>query len=107
MNGDRSGAVREWALVAGVYAAMVVIAAAWLAVDRTPPEWDHASLTREFSARRISFADPEASPLLRKASGQAPHEGGKLLPQGGRAYNLLVAWIRAGSAAIPAQNWPR
>ena len=43
MNGDRSGAVREWALVAGVYAAMVVIAAAWLAVDRTPPEWDHAN----------------------------------------------------------------
>lgn len=61
------------------------------------PEQDHASLTREFAARRLSFADPEASTLLRKIAGQAPHEGGKLQSRGDRAYQVLLAWIRAGA----------
>src|SRR5262245_58076941 len=61
------------------------------------PDLDHASLTREFSARRLSFADPESSALLRKATGQAAHEGGKLLAKGGRAYETLLAWVRAGA----------
>jgi len=43
MSEDRLGVVREWGIVAGVFAALVVIAAAWLAVDRMPPEWDHAN----------------------------------------------------------------
>lgn len=61
------------------------------------PELDHDSLTREFSARRICYADPESSALLRKVTGQAPHEGGKLMTTGDRAYETLLAWIRAGA----------
>jgi hypothetical protein len=61
------------------------------------PEMDHDWLTREFSARRISTADPESSTLLRKAAGLAPHEGGKILRKGDRAYATLVEWIRAGA----------
>jgi hypothetical protein len=61
------------------------------------PELDHAWLTREFLSRRISFVEPEGSTLLRKACGQAPHEGGKLFDKGSRAYRLLAAWIRAGA----------
>jgi hypothetical protein len=61
------------------------------------PDLDHAWITREYLTRRVSFADPESSTLLRKASGQAPHEGGKLLPRDGRAYATLLAWIRAGA----------
>ena len=34
---------RAWALVAVVAAGVVVVAAVWIAVDRTPPEWDHAN----------------------------------------------------------------
>src|SRR5437764_2273701 len=48
------------------------------------PEWDHLWLTREFASRRVNTADPEASLLLRKPMGQAPHEGGKLLQAGSR-----------------------
>src|SRR4051794_25007214 len=62
------------------------------------PEMDHAWLTREFAARRISPADPESSTLLRKAAGLAPHEGGKLMARGDRAYGTLLAWIRAGAS---------
>ena len=61
------------------------------------PEMDHAWLTREFSSRRISTADPESSTLLRKTAGQAPHEGGKLVKKGDRAYSTLLAWVRAGT----------
>ena len=57
------------------------------------PEMDHASLTREFSGRRISTADPESSTLLRKIAGQAPHEGGKLVQKG--------EFITCSSAAVP------
>jgi hypothetical protein len=34
---------RAWTLVAAVAAGVVVVAAVWIAVDRTPPEWDHAN----------------------------------------------------------------
>jgi hypothetical protein len=60
------------------------------------PEQDHRWLTREFDGRRIDPTAPEASLLLRKPTGQTPHEGGKLFAAGGREYNLLLAWIKAG-----------
>jgi hypothetical protein len=61
------------------------------------PEWDHAWITREFSGRRVNHAAPEASLLLRKPLGEAPHEGGKLFAKGSRPYRLLLDWIRAGA----------
>src|SRR5947209_5202406 len=61
------------------------------------PEQDHVSLLREFAGRRISLSDPESSTLLRKVSGQATHEGGKLISRGDKAYTLLLAWIRGGA----------
>lgn len=38
-----SGRGREWATVAGVFAVILTIAVVWLAIDRHPPEWDHAN----------------------------------------------------------------
>jgi hypothetical protein len=61
------------------------------------PEMDHERLTREHQGRRVSAAAPEQSTLLRKACGQAPHEGGKLMKVGDRAYRTLLDWIKAGS----------
>src|SRR5262249_18260805 len=60
------------------------------------PEQDYRSLTREYGARRVETSVPEDSLLLRKAAGQAAHEGGQVVPVGSREYNLLLAWIRAG-----------
>src|SRR5438270_11617278 len=59
-------------------------------------EQDHRWLTREFDGRRLDPATPEESLLLRKATAQTPHEGGKLFSVGSREYNLLLAWVRAG-----------
>src|SRR5262249_23536117 len=33
---------RDGVIVGGVYLALVLITAVWLAIDRRPPEWDHA-----------------------------------------------------------------
>ncbi|HEY2341657.1 MAG TPA: hypothetical protein VGH90_01450, partial [Chthoniobacteraceae bacterium] len=46
------------------------------------PEGDHYRLTREIPGRRINLALPEASMLLTKADGEAPHTGGKRFEKG-------------------------
>ena len=61
------------------------------------PEWDHDWLTRENQGRRLNRAVPEASLILQKPLGQAPHEGGKVLREGSRAHRVLLDWIRAGA----------
>ena len=33
----------HWGIVAGVFAVLVAVAAVWLAIDRRPPQWDHAN----------------------------------------------------------------
>ncbi|MCE9564132.1 MAG: DUF1549 domain-containing protein [Planctomycetes bacterium] len=60
------------------------------------PEQDYKWITREFDGRRIDRTVPEASLLLRKATAEAPHEGGRLFSQTSREYQLLLAWIAAG-----------
>jgi hypothetical protein len=65
------------------------------------PEWDYQYLTREFASRRVDPTVPEASLILRKPSGQAPHEGGKLFRVGSREYQLLLSWLQAG---MPGPN---
>lgn len=67
------------------------------------PELDHRTLTREHDGRRIDPADPESSLLLRKATGQAPHEGGKLFAAGSREWTVLRDWIAAGAPG-PAKD---
>ncbi len=61
------------------------------------PEWDYLWVTREYDGRRINRAVPEASLLLRKPLGLAPHEGGAVLRRGGRAHQVLLDWIRTGA----------
>jgi hypothetical protein len=34
---------RDWTLVAGAFAVLALVASVWLALDRHPPEWDHAN----------------------------------------------------------------
>ena len=63
------------------------------------PEQDYRYLTREFDGRRVDLSHPEASLLLRKPTGQAPHEGGKIFDVDSPAYRVLLDWIKAG---VPA-----
>ncbi|MBX9579067.1 MAG: DUF1553 domain-containing protein [Gemmataceae bacterium] len=60
------------------------------------PEQDYLSLTREFGGRRIDRTKPEESLLLRKATAQTPHEGGRLFAVGSPEHRLLLDWVAAG-----------
>ncbi|QJW95777.1 DUF1549 and DUF1553 domain-containing protein [Frigoriglobus tundricola] len=60
------------------------------------PEQDYLWITREFSGRRLDRTKPEESLLLRKATGQTPHEGGRLFTPTSREYQLLRDWVAAG-----------
>ena len=60
------------------------------------PEADFESLARESRGRRINPAAPESSLLITKATGRIAHAGGRRIPQGGPAEQLLLDWIRSG-----------
>ena len=61
------------------------------------PALDILTLTREVHARRLDLLDPAASLLLRKGTGQAPHEGGQRLTPSDTQYQLLLRWIAEGA----------
>jgi hypothetical protein len=61
------------------------------------PAFDYNALTREGRGRRVFPAAPDASLLLTKPSGQAPHGGGRRLAQGSEDYQTLRRWIAQGT----------
>ena len=61
------------------------------------PVLDIMTLTREVHARRLDLLEPSMSLLLRKATGQVPHEGGQRLRPDGELYNLIRRWIAEGA----------
>lgn len=65
------------------------------------PEFDHAAITKDSHGRRVFPANPEFSLLLRKASGQMPHGGGRRLPAEGEYYDRVRRWIVAGCPRTP------
>src|SRR4051812_27987160 len=65
-------------------------------------DFDFNAITTEARGRRVFPANPTFSLLLRKASGQVPHGGGKKLPEGEAAYHTLERWIAAGCPRTPA-----
>jgi hypothetical protein len=64
------------------------------------PAADHHAV-----ARFVNVRDAEASPLLAKVSGTAPHGGAAPWPPTSAPYQKMLAWIRGGArldAAAPA-----
>lgn len=67
-------------------------------------DFDFHALTSESRGRRIFPASPKDSLLLKKASGQVPHGGGKKLPEDGNAYSKILEWIKAGQPRSTADE---
>ena len=59
-------------------------------------DFDFRALTRQSRGRRISLATPVNSLLLKKATGETPHGGGKILDASGQDYQTLLTWIDQG-----------
>jgi hypothetical protein len=64
-------------------------------------DFDYSALIHEARGRRISVASPEESLLLRKATGQVPHGGGKRLEPESPPYHQILQWIRTGAQRTP------
>jgi hypothetical protein len=60
------------------------------------PDIDFNALVKEDRGRRTFPAAPDYSLLLRKASGQIAHGGGKRMDMGSDEYKLIRRWIAAG-----------
>src|SRR5207245_7855696 len=54
------------------------------------PEVDFNALVKEARGRRVFPAAPDYSLLLRKATGQLPHGGGKRMEMGSDEYKLTL-----------------
>lgn len=63
------------------------------------PDEDYESLVKQGRGRRIQTAAAELSLVLRKASGQTPHGGGKRFDVSSTAYQTLHRWIAEGAQA--------
>jgi hypothetical protein len=60
-------------------------------------DFDYAALTKNARGRRIFFAAPKESLLLRKASAKVPHGGGERLAVGSDEYQTVLRWIESGA----------
>jgi hypothetical protein len=58
--------------------------------------FDYDNLLKEARGRRVFPASPDASLLLRKATGTAPHGGGKKMEVGSEEYKIVRRWIASG-----------
>ena len=67
-----------------------------LSVFGYDPKHDYHEIVRDDRGRRVFPAAPEESLLLKKATGEVPHEGGARIKRDSLAYRYTVAWIRAG-----------
>ncbi|HEY1067729.1 MAG TPA: DUF1549 and DUF1553 domain-containing protein [Pirellulales bacterium] len=61
------------------------------------PDGDYAALTRSVFSRRVNSENAEASLLLRKATMQVAHEGGRRFLPGSLEYTILRDWIAQGA----------
>jgi hypothetical protein len=68
-----------------------------LSLRGADPELDFVAISKEFQGRRVNFQAPEASLLVAKPRGDAPHEGGVLLPRSGLQTDILLSWVRQGA----------
>ncbi len=59
---------------------------------------DYDAIVKNSRGRRLSFASPNDSLLLHKATGKQPHGGGARFTEEDEDYRLLLNWIQGGVA---------
>lgn len=61
------------------------------------PEEDHPQFVRDWQQRRVSFVEPENSLVLKKATMEVAHGGGKRFARDSHEYTVLLNWLKAGA----------
>jgi dolichyl-phosphate-mannose-protein mannosyltransferase len=107
MNETRSTSMREWAIVGGVYAALVLIVAVWLAIDRRPPEWDHANHLERVVHCAEDMARGDVRAIIERSSFYPPVVPCtaalvyRLAPSdAAAAQSVILAFLGLGMAAV-------
>jgi len=67
-----------------------------LSLRGSDPDQDYFAVTKDAFGRRVTPISAEASALVAKARGDAPHEGGIRFARGSLSDQILTAWIRQG-----------
>ena len=89
---------REWAIVGGVYLALVLITAVWLAIDRRPPEWDHANHLERVVHCAEDMARRDVRAIIERSSFYPP-----VVPCGAAVvYRLAPSDVAAAQSVILA-----
>lgn len=70
------------------------------------PNVDYEAIVKESRGRRLSFAAPDDSLLLTKATASTPHGGGRRLEKYSDDYRMLRNWI-SGGAMAPRDDDPQ
>ena len=87
---------REWAIVGGVYLALVLITAVWLAIDRRPPEWDHANHLERVVHCAEDMARRDVRAIIERSSFYPP-----VVPCGAAVvYRLAPSDVAAAQSVI-------
>ncbi len=68
------------------------------------PEFDHQAIVKSGRGRRLFPGAPERSLLLRKATSETPHGGGRRLSASSEDYAILLNWISQGARAPDADD---
>ncbi len=68
-----------------------------LSVFGFDPRADYEAITAEGRTRRLFQPAPAGSLLLRKASAEMPHGGGRKIPKGSLGYRRLLRWVAEGA----------
>ncbi len=70
------------------------------------PDQDYEMIAQKSRGRRANPAAPDFSLILRKASGEIPHEGGARLAADSNGYRVIRRWIERGMPYDP-ENEPK
>ncbi len=68
------------------------------------PDFDYSAIVHEARGRRVMPASPVNSLLLRKASAQVPHGGGKRLEPGSTSHDAVLRWLASGTPRTPKDS---
>ena len=89
---------REAILAAAVFTTLVAVAAVWLALDRRPPEWDHANHLERAVTCAGDLARGELRAILARSSFYPP----LVICAAGLAYRLAPSDVAAAQTVILA-----
>jgi hypothetical protein len=68
-----------------------------LSLRGADPDPDYFAITKDSMSRRVNVQQPEASLLVAKPVGDAPHEGGVRFGRKSLSNDILLQWIRQGA----------